>query len=58
MNLAKKKFQEKKVYGVKNHFAFTNLLRNLNLESQLTDNKAIRSAYVRSSFHLREETDA
>jgi len=48
----------KAVHGVKNHFAFTNLLRNLNLESQLADNKAIRSVYVCSSFHLREAAGA
>jgi hypothetical protein len=48
----------KAVQGVKNHFAFTNLLRNLNLESQLADNKAIRSFYGRSCFNLREATGA
>jgi radical SAM superfamily enzyme YgiQ (UPF0313 family) len=43
------------IHGVKNHFAFTKLFCNLNLESRLTNNKTTRSDYVRSSFYLREK---
>jgi hypothetical protein len=46
----------KTVHGVKNHFVFTKLLRDLDFESQLTENQSTRSDYVRSNFHLREAT--
>jgi hypothetical protein len=46
------KAEGKIVYGVKNHFAFTNLLRNLSFESRLTDNKSIRSTSACPDFHL------
>jgi hypothetical protein len=44
------------IHGVKNHFAFTRLFRNLDFEFHLTDDETTRSANACSSFHLQKAT--
>lgn len=58
LDLFFEKAEGKMISGVKNHFAFTRLTRNLALQSPFTGLDSKRSAHGNPFFHLRKAIDS